>query len=99
MKGFIYLQDVAHGMLIKQIAQKHRVTVSAVDKSLSKAKRQLKAKTLYEAVYKATKQGLILSLVICSLCENPDMMRVRRAKRRASTKEPSTLVYTAQQTQ
>lgn len=78
MKSLIYLNDIAHGKLIKQIAYEHGVSVSAVDKGLANAKHKLDAKTLCEAVYKAAKQGLICLLIFSmqsleiDLVINPD---------------------------
>jgi DNA-binding CsgD family transcriptional regulator len=89
MKGFIYLEDLAHGMLIKQVAEKHAVSVSAVDKAIHAVRVKLDAKTTCEAVYKASKRGLIVWLIIAMssvelqalIVGQDDLSRTRHSQR------------------
>lgn len=79
-----FLQDYANGLLIKQIADKHSVSVSYVDKVLRRHREQLNAKTLAHAVYKAAKSGLICILIMASVFEEYDATRrVREIRVRA----------------
>jgi hypothetical protein len=58
-----YLNDCANGLSHKQIADKHSVSLAAVNKGLRLAKVKVNAKTLCEAVYRASKSGLICALI------------------------------------
>lgn len=73
-----YLQDYANGLLIKQIADKHSVSVSYVDKVLRAHRERLNAKTLAHAVYKAAKAGLICVLIMASAFDDYDATRRTR---------------------
>lgn len=92
------LHRLANGELIKQIASSESISHSAVDKRISNIKRKLKAKTLCEAVYKASKAGIICLLLTTTsaleieLAINPDFTDAdiqrrfsRRIKRKSET--------------
>lgn len=74
------LTDLANGLLIKQVADKHSVSHSAIDQRLIRIKKKLNSKTTYECIYRAAKMGLICALITVNLCV--DMNDLRRAPRR-----------------
>lgn len=74
------LKDLASGLLIKQVADKHSVSHSAIDQRLIRIKRKLNSKTIYECIYRAAKMGLICALITVNLCV--DMNDLRRAPRK-----------------
>ena len=92
------LHRLANGQLVKQVAHTDSVSHSCIDKRISNIKRKLNAKTLCEAVYKASKAGVIcLILTTTSALEielaiNPDFTGVdiqRRFSRRIKRKSES----------
>ena len=85
------LKDLSSGLLIKQVAHKHRVAHSTIDHRLIRIKRKLKTKTLYECIYRATKMGLICALIIVNLSIDANDLR-RAPKRPARTKQQRELV-------
>lgn len=92
------LQRLANGELVKQVADSSSVSHSCIDKRISNIKRKLNAKTLCEAVYKASKAGIICLLLTTTsaleieLAINPDFTDSdiqrrfsRRIKRKSET--------------
>ena len=89
------LKKLASGLVIKQIADDENCTHSAIDKRIKTIKGKLKAKTLAQCIYKASKAGVIcLLLVTTSAVElemaiNPDFTDLdlqRRITRQIKTK-------------
>jgi len=89
------LKKLASGLVIKQIADDENCTHSAIDKRIKTIKGKLKAKTLAQCIYKASKAGVIcLLLVTMSAVElemaiNPDFTDLdlqRRITRQIKTK-------------
>ena len=74
------LKDLASGLLIKQVADKHSVSHSAIDQRLIRTKKKLNSKTTYECIYRAAKMGLICALITLNL--STDVNDMRRAPRR-----------------
>lgn len=96
------LHRLANGELIKQIASSESISHSAVDKRISNIKRKLSAKTLCEAVYKASKAGIICLLLTTTsaleieLAINPDFTDSdiqRRFSRRIKRKSESDYIF------
>ena len=92
------LKKLASGLVIKQIADDENCTHSAIDKRIKTIKGKLKAKTLAQCIYKASKAGVIcLLLVTTSAVElemaiNPDFTDLdlqRRVSRQVKTKRKS----------
>lgn len=92
------LHRLANGQLVKQVASADSVSHSCIDKRISNIKRKLNAKTLCEAVYKASKAGIICLLITTTsaleieLAINPDFTDVdiqRRFSRRTKRKSES----------
>ena len=92
------LHRLANGQLVKQVAYTDSVSHSCIDKRISNIKRKLKAKTLCEAVYKASKAGIICLLIATTsaleieLAINPDFTDAdiqRRFSRRVKRKSES----------
>lgn len=89
------LKKLASGLVIKQIADDENCTHSAIDKRIKTIKGKLKAKTLAQCIYRASKAGVIcLLLVTMSAVElemaiNPDFTDLdlqRRITRQIKTK-------------
>ena len=89
------LKKLASGLVIKQIADDENCTHSAIDKRIKTIKGKLKAKTLAQCIYRASKAGVIcLLLVTTSAVElemaiNPDFTDLdlqRRITRQIKTK-------------
>ena len=75
------LYIIASGYSIDECAEIMSISRSGVEKHLLKAKRKLGARTLCGAVYKASKQGLIV--LCCVLVMNAtECRRVSRSGRR-----------------
>lgn len=92
------LHRLANGQLVKQVASADSVGHSCIDKRISNIKRKLDAKTLCEAVYKASKAGIICLLLTTTsaleieLAINPDFTDAdiqRRFSRRIKRKSES----------
>ncbi|CAL9959692.1 hypothetical protein VPHK24_0055 [Vibrio phage K24] len=60
------LKKLASGLVIKQIADDENCTHSAIDKRIKTIKGKLKAKTLAQCIYKASKAGVICLLIAAS---------------------------------
>lgn len=97
------LNKIANGKLVKQVAGSESVSHSAIDKRIGNIKRKLNAKTLCEAVYKASKSGLICVLMVTLTCLeveiaiNPDftdadMNRSRYSRRVKRSKRETDLL-------
>ena len=75
------LYIISSGYSIDQCAEIMAVSRSCVEKHLQKVKRKLGARTLCNAIYKASKQGIII--LCCVLILNADeCRRINRAGRR-----------------
>ncbi|AUR88994.1 signal transduction response regulator, C-terminal effector [Vibrio phage 1.231.O._10N.261.49.F8] len=97
------LKKLASGLVIKQIADNENCTHSAIDKRIKTIKGKLKAKTLAQCIYRASKAGVIClllattSAVELEMAINPDFTDLdlqRRVSRRIKTstkKETSSL--------
>ena len=57
------LKKLASGLVIKQIADDENCTHSAIDKRIKTIKGKLKAKTLAQCIYRASKAGVICLLI------------------------------------
>lgn len=62
------LKKLASGLVIKQIADDENCTHSAIDKRIKTIKGKLKAKTLAQCIYRASKAGVICLLITASTC-------------------------------
>ena len=75
------LNHAAHGLHMKQVADRMGISMSTVDKHLAAARHRLHAKTLANAVYKAVKGGFLCLLIINSTLSDDDV--IRRSPRRS----------------